>query len=141
MALTFHPKQGTIVMCDYDLGFKTPEMQKRRPTIVVSPPIGVRARLCTVVPLSLTAPTPKMPYHYELTLAAPLPRPFESPTAWVKGDMVCAVSFERLDLIRLGRDGTGKRQYRTDPIPLADLVNIQKAILSSLGLATLTKHI
>lgn len=37
MALRFHPKPGTILMCDFDTGFQVPEMVKKRPVIVLSP--------------------------------------------------------------------------------------------------------
>jgi uncharacterized protein YifN (PemK superfamily) len=55
MAIHFHPQRGTIVVCDFR-GFEAPEMQKRRPVVVVSPRLRHRDNLCTVVPLSTTAP-------------------------------------------------------------------------------------
>src|SRR3546814_2449978 len=41
-----HPPTGTILTCNFDAGFKEPEMVKRRPVIVVSPKISIRAGLC-----------------------------------------------------------------------------------------------
>jgi hypothetical protein len=40
-------------------------MCKRRPAIVLSPPIPGRAFMCTIVPLSTTAPDPILPHHME----------------------------------------------------------------------------
>jgi mRNA interferase MazF len=48
--------------------------------------------------------------------------------------MISAVSFERLSLIRLGKDQYGKRKYLTQIIDKIDLEAIQKGILASLGL-------
>ena len=57
MALTFHPKPGTILMCDFSAGFKAPEMVKVRPVIVVSPKRKHCSGLCTVVAISTVTPT------------------------------------------------------------------------------------
>ena len=58
---------------DYRQGFEPPEMVKRRLAVVVSKPIKARVGLCTIVPLSTTAPEPPMPYHYRLVLPFALP--------------------------------------------------------------------
>ena len=58
MALKFHPKPGTILVCDFRQGFRAPEMIKRRPVVVVSPRLRNRTDLCTVVPLSTIEPRP-----------------------------------------------------------------------------------
>jgi mRNA interferase MazF len=50
MSLPYHPKQGTIVICDFK-GFVSPEMVKRRPAVIVSPRLRKREGLCTIVPL------------------------------------------------------------------------------------------
>lgn len=119
-----------------------PEMIKTRPVVVISPKISVRGRLCTVVPISTDPPQPKMPYHYELTNINPaLPRPYQDGPNWVKGDMVVAVSFERLDFLRYGKGMNGKRNYRYDVLPDDDIKAIRACVLSSLGLAVLTKHL
>ena len=141
MPIQEHPKIGTVLLCDFDQGFREPEMVKRRPVIVISPKISVRFGLCTVVPLSTTAPQPGMPYHCEITLAPPLPEPWSDQARWVKGDMVCAVGFHRLDFPRYGKDATGKRQYRYDTISADDLLRVRKCVLSALGLGGLTRHL
>jgi len=142
VAIQEHPDTGTILICDFNAGFKVPEMVKRRPVVVISPKISVRARLCTVVPISTEVPQLVMPYHYELqNLQPPLPAPFDDGPNWVKGDMVVAVSFDRLDFVRYGKDRQGKRIYRINVLPEEDMRRIRACVLNSLGLAQLTKHL
>ena len=140
MPLKFHPETGTIVICDF-YGFIEPEMVKRRPAIVVSPRFRNRDRLCTIVPCSTTPPDPIMPYHYKLTLNEPLPPPYDSPFQWVKGDMLVAVSFDRLFLPRKGKDINGKREYVVKVIEDNDLREIRECILHGLALSHLTRHL
>ena len=80
MAIQEHPAIGTILMCDYETGFRLPEMVK-----------------------------------------------------------VSAVGFHRLDLIRLGKDRQGVRQYAYTPVSAENLKKIRCAVLSGIGLAQLTK--
>jgi uncharacterized protein YifN (PemK superfamily) len=141
MAIQHHPGLGVIVVCNFDQGFRTPEMIKRRPTVIISPKISRRAGLCTVVPLSTTPPQPQMQYHCMLKIDPPLPPPWDVSDVWIKGDMVYSVGFHRLDLIRIGRDCSGKRVYRTEPLPQEDIQRIRACVLCSLGLAALKKYL
>ena len=66
MPLTFHPHPGMVPICGINTGFKAPEMIKRRPVVVISPrPRGLNP-LCTIVPLSTTAPNTVEPFHYRM---------------------------------------------------------------------------
>jgi uncharacterized protein YifN (PemK superfamily) len=142
MAIKAHPSTGCIVTCDFDQGFKEPEMVKNRPVVVISPQISWRPGLCTVVGLSLTPPNPARPYHCTLLLDPPLPPPRSAGEVWVKGDMIAAVGFHRLNLIRAGRnEGTRARQYRMDVLKPEQLKAVRKCVLHGLGLFQLTKHI
>ncbi len=142
MALKFHPEPGTILMCAFDeLGLKEPEMIKRRPALVVSPRLKRRNDLLVVAPLSTSVPEPAMPYHYRLLLDVPLPKPWETPSMWVKADMLYTVRFERLDLIRTGRDYLGKRKYLMKQISTQQLTEVRKCILHGLGMPRLTNHL
>lgn len=141
MVLKFHPEPGTILVCDFS-GFREPEMVKRRPVVVVSPRLKRRDGLLTVAPLSTTEPSVLMDYHCRIELAPPLlPEPFDSPVMWVKADMIYNVSFDRLELVRTGRDHTGKRKYVQRQIANDDIIRIQRGILCGLGLPHLTKHL
>ena len=141
MPINEHPPQGTILRCDYSAGFKKPEMVKRRLVIVVSPKISIRPGLCTIVPLSTSEPLPQMSYHHKIEFDAPLPQPWGGVDRWVKGDMVNAVGFHRLDFLRFGKDETGKRIYYYDTVSAEQLYKVRKTILCGLGLAKLTKHL
>jgi len=141
MPLKYHPKTGTIVICDYNSGFVPPEMTKRRLAIVMSPQFKRRNNLCTVVPFSTTDPTPIMPYHYLLSLNPTLPPPFNSPIQWVKADMIATVSFSRLNLPFSGKGANGKRQYIKMVISGHDFESIQRCLLNAIGLNNLTQHI
>lgn len=139
MTIEFHPGQGAVVICDYREGFQEPEMVKRRPAIVLCPPISARPGLCTVVALSTTPPNKVMPYHFQIKLPFYVPPPFDAEWHWVKGDMVNTVGFHRIDLLKLGKDRDGKRRYITTPIGPELLAEVQRCMLNGLGLTTLTK--
>ncbi|WP_292386836.1 type II toxin-antitoxin system PemK/MazF family toxin [Mesorhizobium sp.] len=129
------------MVCDYSEGFVEPEMVKRRPALVLCPRIRARAGLCTVVALSTTPPEQTMPYHCEIELPFALPPPFDSKTVWIKGDMVNAVGFHRIDLFRLGKDAAGKRRYLMTPVGGEILLQARRCILHGLGLSMLTKEL
>ncbi|CAA7617603.1 type II toxin-antitoxin system PemK/MazF family toxin [Magnetospirillum sp. UT-4] len=141
MPITEHPPIGTLLACNFDAGFKEPEMIGRRLVIVVTPKISMRKGLCTVIPLSETAPHVVMPYHHQIIFDPPLPDSWGNHPRWLKGDMIVSVGFHRLDFIREGKDRGGKRQYRYTPIPDDLLRQVRKCMLSSLGLGILTKHL
>lgn len=141
MPITFHPPQGTILSCDFKTGFMPPEMVKRRPVIVISPPIKARARLCTVVCLSTTPPEPELAYHFRLQMPEPVPKHWHHGDVWVKADMIYAVSFQRLSWAMLGKGRSGRRLYYRSVVPKDVLAGIQKCILHGIGLGTLTNYL
>ena len=134
MALRYHPKQGTIVLVRFDKAFRLPEMVKSRPCIVISKRIKQRPDLVTVVPLSTTAPRPVMPYHCEIPVEVDLPKRWSAPSCWVKGDMVYALSFERVDLFNLGRGTDGRRVYQTETVSEETFAAVRRCVLAGLGL-------
>ena len=66
MPITFYPRPGSVLICDFNSGFKEPEMVKKRPVVVVSPWARRFTELFTVVPLSGTAPQVVRDYHVKL---------------------------------------------------------------------------
>jgi mRNA interferase MazF len=128
-----HPQPGTIVRVDLSQGFKPPEMIKRRPCIVISPPIPGRQKLCTVVPLSTSAPRTKLPHHRMIHLDPPLPDPYSSPEMWVKGDMVLTVAFHRLRLLFSHWDH-GQRVYDVRVLDASTLAQVKSCVRHGLGL-------
>lgn len=63
-----------------------------------------------------------------------LPAYWGKRTRWVKGDMVASVSFQRVDLLRVGKDAHGKRLYQTQTLPKPDLERVLNCVLRSLGI-------
>jgi len=70
MPIRYALSPKTIVLCDFDKGgFRSPEMVKRRPAIVLVGRLPRRDNLHTVVPLSGTASHPDCVYHCQIELA------------------------------------------------------------------------
>lgn len=134
MPLTFHPDPGTLLVCNFDTGFIPPEMVKRRLVVVISPRLRKRDNLCTIVPLSTTAPASAQRHHCQIRMQPVLPHPWDTEWVWVKADMVYTVSFQRLDLIRGDKDYQGKRKYIKMSISPEDLQNVRTCVLEGLGL-------
>jgi uncharacterized protein YifN (PemK superfamily) len=100
VAITFHPKAGAVLVCDFR-GYIAPEIVKTRPVVVLSPNHVRRPGLVTVVPLSTTAPLHVEPYHY-LLQGNPVPGS-DADAVWAKCDLLATVSVERLDRKKIGR--------------------------------------
>lgn len=140
MALTFHPKPGMVLMCDFNTGFVAPEMIKKRPVVVVSPRPRRSNQLCTIVPLSTTRPIPVEPYHHQMDPRS-LPGKFAGKETWAKCDMLATVSLGRLDRVMVGKDRSGKRLYVAQLIVPEDFLAIKRGILAAIGLTDLTKYL
>lgn len=135
MALIHHPQVGAILRVDLNEGFRVPEMRKRRPAIVISPQLDGRNQLCTIVPLSTSAPRPMMKYNCELEMDPPLPFPYNSQIMWVKADMLMCVAFHRLKLLDSGRDpSSGERMYDVRVLSDNKMSEIRECIRHSLGM-------
>ena len=133
MGINFHPAQGTILICDFGM-LKTPEIVKRRPVIVVSPNFKNRDNVCTVVPLSKSAPNRVMPYHHKLFFDPLLPAPYINEFSWVLGDMLYTVSFERLKQFFLEKGTNGKRIYDNRVLKKTDIDDVINCVKNGLGL-------
>jgi uncharacterized protein YifN (PemK superfamily) len=127
-----HPAQGTIVRVDLSEGFRPPEMGKRRPAVVLSAPIPGRPMMCSIVPLSTTTPRPILAHHMEISFDPPLPSPYESPSAWLKGDIVLTVAFHRLRLLFDRWDGG--RKYDVRVLDADTFARVQSCVRHGLGL-------
>lgn len=139
MALKFPPNLGLVVICNYDTGFRPPEMVKERLAVVVSPRLPHRDGLCTVIPLSMTAPPSGIRYQCKVDLPIPAPPPFPGSFKWAKADMMATVAYDRLSLPYDGRDkSTGKRKYLKIVLTPDELKKIRAAMLCALGLDALT---
>lgn len=133
MSLTFHPKPGMVLICDFNTGFKAPEMIKRRPVVVISPRPRRSNQLCTIVPLSTTAPNPVEPFHHRMDPRS-LPGKLARRETWAKCDMLATVSLERLDRVMVGKDAGGKRIYVAEQVVAGDLEAIRRGVMIALGI-------
>jgi len=133
MALPYIPARGEILICDFNTGFRQPEMVKRRPTIVVSHKSSHGRRLCTVVPLSTTAPAPVKHWHYALSHVQIPGWDPQGKTMWAKCDMLATVSFDRLRKPYKKTQHSG-RKYTAVFLCPEDLTSIEGCIKAYLGL-------
>lgn len=133
MTVISDPQPGTIVRVDLNEGFRRPEIRKRRPAIVLSPPLPSRQGLCTIVPISTDRPKPFCRHHLTLNMDPPLPEPFDSPVCWVKGDIVLTVAFHRLRLIFAEWQG-GQRVYDVRVLDPDTFKAVQNCVRAGLGL-------
>lgn len=140
MPITFKPSTGMVLMCNFDTGFQSPEMVKVRPVVVLSPQRN-NGQTCTVVPLSSTAPEIMGPVHHEIDPLSLPARLRKVGPIWAKCDMVTTVGLARLDRVKDGRDGAGKRRYVAQSVTLDDLLAIRRAVLIALGLGALCPHL
>lgn len=133
MPLPYHPKPGTIVVCDYAAGgFRQPEMTKRRLAVTISPKLKRRNDLVTVVPLSQTKPTPLEPWHTELIVA--VPHPWGGGPRWAKCDMVATVGYARLNLPHTRHPVTNQRLFVQIELPEHEVEALRKAVSAALGI-------
>lgn len=116
-----YPKTGQVLMCDFSRGFVEPEMVKKRAVVVISRTVTHGRRLCTVVPLSTTAPNPIEAWHVRLA-RDPLPNANQSVVVWAKCDMLYTVSFDRLDRPHVKE--TGGRVYHSIYLGATDLAAV-----------------
>ncbi|MBI1406518.1 MAG: hypothetical protein GC145_10380 [Caulobacter sp.] len=141
MAITFHPEAGSILVCNYQTGFQEPEMVKTRLCVVITPRLRKRDGLCTVVPLSTTAPYPAEDYHCTVAFERELPRPWEGQEKWAKCDMLATVGFQRLSPIGVGRGPGGQRKYIYPKVTADELLAIRKGVLCALTFRELTAYL
>lgn len=90
--------------------------------------------MCTIVPLSTTAPNPVLPHHMELMLNPALPHPYSKPRMWVKGDIVLTVAFHRLRHLHTGETNNGQRVYDIRVIDAETFEKVRECVRAGLGL-------
>lgn len=129
----FYPKPGTVMICDFDTGFRPPEMVKKRPVVVISPRSRRGSPLCTVVPLSTVVPDPVEGFHHRMDPGS-LPGNLATKETWAKCDMVTTVALQRLDRVRIGPDAAGKRRYVAMQVTEEDCAAIRRGVMIALGL-------
>ena len=134
MSLKFHPRLGAVLICDFDTGFKVPEMVKQRPVVVISPPPRRINPLRIVVPLSTTAPHSSGPLYHQMDPRS-LPGQLSLKKTWAKCDMLYTVSLERLDRIMVGKKASGRPIFAAEPVTDEDLEAIRRGVMAALGMS------
>ncbi|MGY8905141.1 MAG: type II toxin-antitoxin system PemK/MazF family toxin [Burkholderiales bacterium] len=124
---SYHPHPGDVLICDYTTGFISPEMVKKRAVVVISLKERHGGRLCTVVPLSTTAPNQMKSWHAVINVNIPS---LGNHPRWAKCDMLATLSFDRLDKPH-SKSHQG-RQYHTVQITAMELKAIRDGVLAYL---------
>lgn len=117
-------------MTDYS-GFTPPEINKVRPSIIVSPRLPDRSDLVAVVPVSLTPPRRELPYQVKLSKNYH-PKEDDDLDCWAKCDLLMNISVSRLDGFKVGR-----RQWKHPAISPEDLLTVRQGVLHALGWGSL----
>ena len=133
LPLSYNPKKGQLLMCDFSKGFESPEMTKKRPVVVIG--VNEKQKLVTVVPLSTKAPHPMQDYHYLVPKRSTPQTPlFADKESWLKGNMLYTVGWKRLDRIRLGKDRNDKRTYYDQKLGPETVQQIYICVIKGLGI-------
>jgi mRNA interferase MazF len=127
MTLTFFPRAGQVLICDFS-GFKEPEMVKPRRVIVVSPRLPYRSEIVAVVPISTTQPRHNLPFCFRLSRNYH-PQEADDVPCWAKADMLMNLGLYRLSGFKIGR-----RKYVYPQLTGPDLAAVRHAVLCGLGL-------
>lgn len=122
-----------VLICDFNTGFKAPEMIKRRPVVVISPRPRRTNQLCTIVPLSTTLPNPVESFHHRMDPRS-LPGKLAGKETWAKCDMLTTVSLARLDRVMVGKEPSGKRIYVAEQVLNEDFEAIRQGVMIALGI-------
>ncbi|MEC3950649.1 type II toxin-antitoxin system PemK/MazF family toxin [Sphingobium sp. HWE2-09] len=132
MPLPYHPRPGTVVICDFSTGFRSPEMVKRRLAVTISPKLKRRNDLVTIVPLSATPPDPLCDWHCQIDIAPP--DPWGDMPRWAKCDMLATVGYWRLNLPYEKHAVTGTRKYVQIELPEDLVMRLRIAAGKAIGL-------
>jgi len=89
--------------------------------------------MCSIVPLSTSAPSPVLPHHLEIELDPPLPKPYDRPRMWVKADIVLTVAFHRLRFLFV-TSASGERVYDKRILDHQLMDQVRACVRAGLGL-------
>lgn len=132
--LQFEPEPGQLLMCNFSLGFREPEIVKTRPVLVISPKYHEKRGIVTVVPISSQPPHTVRPHHLKLPAGTVPGKKYKQ--AWIKGDLIQTVALHRLDRFKIGR-----RTYLAPFIDSDLLRAVRRCVLHATGMACLTDHL
>lgn len=130
--ITFAPKRGAIVLCDFDMARVAPEFDKRRQAVVLSISSlnhkhAMQPGLCTIVPTS--SKEPKTVGPEDLLIPAGKYWSFDE-DSWVRAKNLVTVSHSRLSLLH-----RNSRPTSTEFLDAADMAAVEAAIKHALGMS------
>ncbi len=114
-------------------GFIPPEINKVRPSIIISPRLPGRSGLVAVVPISLTPPHRLYPFHVQLSRNYH-PQEEDDLACWAKCDLLMNISVARLNGFK-----TGRRKWVHPQATGEDLAAVRHGVIHALGLGSLLK--
>jgi uncharacterized protein YifN (PemK superfamily) len=130
MAINFVPERGRVLICDYDIARVSPEIDKVRRAVVVSPRSynhrhGAGPGRCLVVPFSATKPYAVTPADVHFPVAN-----YETLTVetWAVCSAVMSSSHSRLTRVFVGHG-----RYSEEVITSADMTRIEEGLKHALG--------
>ena len=130
MAINFVPERGRILICDYDMARVSPEIDKVRRAVIVSPRSynhrhGAGPGRCLVVPFSATAPHNATPA--DVVFPAGKYETLTVPT-WAVCSSVMSASHSRLTRVFIGHGN-----YSEEVLSAEDLARIDAGLKHALG--------
>ncbi len=133
MKLPFHPRPGDILICDYSMGgFRSPEMTKKRLSVVISPKLKRRDDLASVIPLSTSAPEPVETWHVRVDISPP--DPWGDIPRWGKCDMIATVGYDRLMRPYYRHPVSNARLFWQHTLSADKIVELRVAVATALGI-------
>lgn len=137
--LPYNPRPREVLLCDYS-GLVPPEMAKVRFVVVITPRHLNTGSLCTVVPISTSAPQKPQLWHVKLD-KDPYPKGKEGVEVWVKCDMVMRVSYSRLTAYYDGKTAANKRNYVNLFVSDDEFKKIQRGVAYALGMGAIAHNL
>lgn len=128
-AITFSPTEGTVLVCDFSIGFRPPEMIEKRPCVVISRERSNRG-LCVVVPISSTQSRDPRAIAVAITTEK---YPFLRKDSWAKCHAPSTVSITRLSMMRDAQTGRGL-DTRDTMLDATDLAAVRLGVARFIGI-------
>ena len=137
MPINNKPKPGEILICTFPTDQRDlidGEMAKDRLVIVMNKPLPGRGKLVNVIPISMTAPDPIMPWHVRVPVTC-LPRASRHRIGerWAKCDMISTVGWGRLNRYEAPMR-SGRRVYEEGRTDLGTYVAVKRAVATVLNI-------
>jgi uncharacterized protein YifN (PemK superfamily) len=143
MPISNKPKPGEILICAFPTDQRDlidGEMAKDRLVIVMNKPLPGRGKLVNVVPISMTAPAPIMPWHVQVPIdCLPAASRHRKGDRWAKCDMISTVGWGRLNRYEAPMR-SGRRVFQEGRADMSTYVAVKRALATVLNITTDVLH-